>query len=346
MGSMIERLECVYYPGPIPCDVPVLTTLCFVFDKIHFPGVYLPKGDYDKELVRDEIQRLEGLESKQYGTSKLIGILKFLEYRLPLDGILEYPSSRDSIFVKGKDEAAAKLARLIYDANFPPRENFEPMFDSSSTKGLPGSDEAVSFRGDFYYQANAINYAADHQLLLLDDGSGPLLPFRARYKDNAKALATMLALECMAVVIPDLPVLSTQELADFRVDNARELKNFRASMLRYAKALNAQIADDASLEELNRKTKFFIETEINPALHDLNRDLMNPNRPWYKRMADGARIISSLGVGYLTGGLLGSTVADSIKAAALSELEAKGDRQEAAKRNGLYYLMRARALKS
>jgi hypothetical protein len=85
---------------------------------------------------------------------------------------------------------------------------------------------------------------------------------------------------------------------------------------------------------------------INPALHDLNRDLMNPNRPWYKRMADGARIVSSLGVGYATGGLLGSTVADSIKAAALSELEAKGDRQEAAKRNGLYYLLKARAIKS
>jgi hypothetical protein len=346
MSSIIERLECVYYPGPIPYDVPILTTLCFVFDKIHFPGVYLPKGNYDKELLRKEIQRLEALESKQYSTNKLIGILKFLEYRLPLDGILEYPSCRDSIFVQGNDEAAAKLARLVYDANVPPRENFEPHFDSSSTKGLPGSDEAVSFRGDFHYQANAINYSAEHKLPLLDDGSGPLLPFRARYKDNAKALATMLALECMAVVIPDLPVLTTQELVDFRVDNQKELQNFRASMLRYAKTLNAQIADDAPLEELDRKTKFFIETEINPALHDLNRDLMNPNRPWYRRLADGARIVSSLGIGYATGGLLGSTVADSIKAAALSELEAKGDRQEGAKRNGLYYLLKARAIKS
>jgi hypothetical protein len=87
----IERLECVYYPGPVPSDSAVLTVLCFVFDKIHFPGVYLPKGDYDKELLNQEILRLEGLEPS-YKTNNLIGMLKFLEYRLPLDGILEYPS--------------------------------------------------------------------------------------------------------------------------------------------------------------------------------------------------------------------------------------------------------------
>ena len=158
----IERLECVYYPGPVPSDSAVLTVLCFVFDKIHFPGVYLPKGDYDKELLNQEIRRLEGLENRgsSYEANNLIGMLRFLEYRLPLDGILEYPSSRDSMFGSHKNQEKqkeeARLARAIYDVNYPPRKNFEPMFTRASVKGSPQSDEAVVCMGDFYYQAGAI----------------------------------------------------------------------------------------------------------------------------------------------------------------------------------------------
>ena len=62
----IERLECVYYSGPVPRDVAALTALCFVFDKIHFPGVYLPKGDYDRELLQREIARLEALSPREH----------------------------------------------------------------------------------------------------------------------------------------------------------------------------------------------------------------------------------------------------------------------------------------
>ena len=343
--SDIERLECVYYSGPVPCDSAVLTILCLVFDKIYFPGVHLPKGDYDKNLLKQEIARLEALNDKQHGTAKLIGILRFLDYRLPLDGVLEYPDGRDDIFSgnKDKDRQLQKIAESIYDAHFPPRENFEPHFDSASVKGLPESDEAVSFAGDFYYQARAIDYAARHQLPLLDDGSGLALPFRARYKDNAQSLSTLLAIESVNLIMPDLPLMTCQELVDFRLENTSELRNFRASMLRYSKAVNAEITDDTGIEELIKKVKFFADSEIAPALHDLSRDLLNPNRPWLRRMADGGRIGASLLAGVLTGGLVGAkNAADAMQGAILSELESKGEKQEAAKRNGLYYLLKAK----
>lgn len=336
----IKRLECVYYPSPVPADLAVLTVLCLVFDKIHFPHAYLPKGDYDKAALADEIVRLEGIENPRSG-GNVAGILRFLEYRAALDGILEYPTPRDSIFVLGKDEKTAKLARAIYDAHFPPRKNFEPMFETASVKGLPNSEEAVAYAGQFYYQARAIAYAAEHGLPLLDDGSGVRLPFKGRYKDNASVLSTLLALESAALVLPDLPMMTLQELVDFRVENRRELEAFRASMLRYAQALNQQIAEDSSVDELNRKAHFLAETEIRPALHDLKRDLDNPNRPWHKRCADGARIASSVVAGFLTGGLTGATAAEHIRSAVLSELEAKGEKSDAVQRNGLYYLLKA-----
>lgn len=76
---------------------------------------------------------------------------------------------------------------------------------------------------------------------------------------------------------------------------------------------------------------------------DLSRDLLNPNRPWLRRMADGGRIGASMMTGVLTGGLIGAkNAADAVRGAILSELESKGDKQEAVKRNGLYYLLKAK----
>jgi hypothetical protein len=338
----IERSECVYYPGPVPCDRAVLTVLCLLFDKIYFPNAYLPMGDYDRTLLANEIVRLDQLNPPGRGTKKLVGILRFLEYRQALDGILEYPSQRDEIHRTRTGEE--KLAMTIYDAHYPPRENFHPHFDSATTKGLPESEEAISFAGDFYYQAGAILFATGKRLPLLDDGSGLTLPFRAPYKDNAKALAALIAVESVGLVLPEIPIMAPQELVEFRMENKKELQSFRASMLKFTKTVNAQISEDTSPEELKKKIKFLVESEIGPSLHDLGRDLRNPNRPWGKRIVEGVRVQSSMVTGFLTGGLLGGAAAEAVLKTILSELEAKGDKEEAAKKNGLYYLLKAKEI--
>jgi hypothetical protein len=227
----IERLECVYYPGPIPSDRAVLTSLCFIFDKIYFPGVYLPKGDFDKDLLRHEIARIEALGNPNYDTHLLIAAMKFIEFRIPLDGILEYPTS-DAIFDRSKDAEHMRVARAIYDAHYPPTENFEPALSTLHSKGLPGSRESIDYLGDFFYQAEAMDFAQKNNLNLVDDGSSWALPFRAQYKDNAQSLAMMLAFESMGLVLPDLPVLTPQEIVDFRMENIKELQTFRGAMLR------------------------------------------------------------------------------------------------------------------
>lgn len=339
----IDQLECVYYPAHIPNNSAVLSILCLVFDRIHFPGTYLPKGDYDRELLRHEIDRLKALNPKTYETDILIGTLSFLECRLPLDGILVYPSTSGSIFGE-KLSDKGELARAIYNANYPPRPNFEPMIGGSCSKALPGSDESIEYKELFSYQANAIKYAANNDLPLLDDGTGLKFPFQGRYKDNAPALATLLAVESIKVALPHVPILTPRELIDFRADNVKELRAFRSSMLRYARELNQQISNDGSKEELFKKAKFLVDTEISPALHDLNRDLTNPNRPWHKRMTNGITISSSVVAGFLTGGLVGQSAAQGIRDAILSEIEGKGDKQEAAKRHGLYYLLNVKTL--
>ncbi|MEW6450326.1 MAG: hypothetical protein AB1490_06745 [Pseudomonadota bacterium] len=341
--DIIERSECVYYGAPIPRNPGLLTVLCLVFDKVHFPGAYLPMGGYDKTALQQEIDRLGTLPSDG-STQQLIGLLNFTkDYRLPLDGILEYPDDGDTVF-GARDPETAKLAHRLHELHFPPRKNVIPSYTPSHLKGIPGSEESVVYAGPFFLEARAINYASEKGLPLLDDGMGIALPFAAPYKDNASSLATLLAIESAALVLPDMPVLRPQELVDFRVENEKELRNFRASMLRYARTLNSDISDGADTEEVLRKARFLADSEIAPTLHDLNRDLTNPNRPWLKRMADGVRITSSVVVGVLTGGLIGQTAAEGLKNAMLSEVEARDSKMEAAKRNGLYYLAKAKAI--
>ena len=41
------KLEAVYLSAPIPRNLAVLTVMGAIFDKVHFPGVYLPKDGFD-----------------------------------------------------------------------------------------------------------------------------------------------------------------------------------------------------------------------------------------------------------------------------------------------------------
>ena len=343
-SKLITNMEGVYYPGPVPTDLSVLTTLCFVFDKIYFPAVDLPLGGFDKDALQKEIARLRALNNNSYETQRLISILSFLDWRYTLDGILEYPSPEASFGVANSEEIA-RVARKIYDVHYPPRENFQPAFETASTKGLPGGEASVSFAGDFFYQAQAISFSAEKNIPLIDDGSTWQLPFRARYKDLVAPLTAVLCLESVRAAMPLLPILGPREIVEFRMENKKELQSFRAAMLRLAAELNKQISDGISAAEFAKKAKVVVDTEIVPSLHELNNDLQNPNRAWHKRLVDGVGIMSSVFIANVTGGLLGTTLADGLQKALGSEVAAKADKNSRLSQNGLYYLIKAQALR-
>lgn len=338
----IERLECVYYAAPIPRDLPTLVILSLVFDKIHFPNVYLPKGDYDKEALAAEIRRLQQLPQNR-DTAELIGMLSFLSYRLPFDGILEFPTPGEKIFGGGGDERGIQdRVRALYDAMYPPRPNWEPFFSSAHSKGLPNSNESVDWAGAFHYPVLAMQYASEQGIPLLNDE--PRLPVLgdADCRFSATALSAVLALECVRLALPEVPVLTPRQLIEFRIENKKLLHAFRSSMLRYSRDVN-DLLDDGSSDELWRKANFFLETEIKPTLHDLSSILNAPGRPWSKRAGDILKIAPQLAVTYLSLGGFGPTSASPVLDFLISELAARSDRDEAMKRSGLYYLLKLKA---
>jgi hypothetical protein len=336
------KLEAVYLSAPIPRNLAVLTAMGAIFDKVYFPGVYLPKEGFDVGELDKEITRLKALP-QDYDRQLLLGILGLTKHAKTLAGFCEFTADPDDVFGT-KSEPPQQLVRAIFEAiHGPPREGFTPMFDSGHSKGLPGGDETVNYPGNHHYLARAIIHSGKTGIPLLNDIPGLKLPgmLDAAPQDDAKLLAGILAVECTRIALPPTPLLRPEDIVEFREANAHLLRGFRRSMLRYAADLNSKIKD-ITLEEFEAKTKFFIETQIIPSMDELNATMNDPARPWHKRAIDALKIIPQVGGAFLAGGGA-AALTKAIAATAAEffvEVAAKGDKKEALKRSGLTYLLR------
>jgi hypothetical protein len=259
------KLEAVYLSAPIPRNLAVLTVLGAVFDKVYFPGVYLPKDGFDVKALDKEIARLEALPTAgDYSTQLLIGILNLTKRAKDLEGFCEFTATSDDPYGR-KSPIPPEMVRAVYDAiHGPPRAGWTPEFDTGHTKGLPGGD-AVIYPGDYHYLAGALIHSGKTGIPLLNDIPGLILPGLpdTAPADDAKLLASILAVECTRIALPPTPLLRIEDLMEFREANAALLRGFRRSMLRYAADLNNKIKD-ISWAEFEAKTKFFIDTQITP----------------------------------------------------------------------------------
>ncbi|WP_271577963.1 hypothetical protein [Bradyrhizobium sp. CCBAU 11361] len=341
------RLEAVYLSTPIPRNDAVLTVLGAVFDKVYFPGVHMPTTGYDPKDVKKEIERLIALNDARYETQLLIRAMKLALKAKTLEGFCEFVGDPDDPFLH-KDPVPDQLIKALYETiNGPPRPGFTPMFNSSSVKGLGGyTGPSLIMPGDYHYIARAMIHSGRTGVPLLNDVPGlelPGTPATAPVND-AKLLAAILAVECTRIALPPVPLLRPEDLMEFRESNAALLRGFRRSMLRYAADLNGKIKG-MDADEFERQTKFFIDTQIVPAMDELNVAMNDPARPWHKRAIDTLKIIPEIGGAYLAGGSAAALTKALTSAAAqfFVEVAAKGDKEETLKRSGLTYLLRLKA---
>jgi hypothetical protein len=336
------KLEAVYLSAPIPRNLAVLTAMGAIFDKVYFPGVYLPKEGFDVGELDKEIGRLKALP-KDYDSQLLLGILSLTKHAKTLAGFCEFTGDPDDVFCT-KSAPPQQLVQAIHDEiHGPPQERVTLMFETGHCKGLPGGNETVNYPSDYYYLARAITHSGETGLPLLNDIPGLKLPgmLDVAPVDDAKLLAGILAVECTRLVLPPTPLLRPEDIMEFRDANALLLRGFRRSMLRYAADLNSKIKG-LTAEEFEAKTKFFVETQIVPSMDELNATMNDPARPWHKRAVDALKIIPQIGGAFLAGGPAGA-LTKAITAAAAQffvEVAAKGDKEEALKRSGLTYLLR------
>ncbi len=285
---MIDSLDAVYYSQPVPSSNETLTLLAFIFDKIYFPGVYIPESGVDEQETAKEIERIIGLGIRKIDDVQLVNCMiyalhhKYLKDFCVFTGKFGYMG----IIEDGAGEVTKTLDELIFG---PPPPNFTPVHPIGFAKGLPGSGKsAVNGPSWITYPANALIYAAKNGLPLVNDD--PTLPVPAlggvAARGNAKILSTILAIESIKMALPNLKGLPPNELMEFREQTRDYVKPFRLAMLKMSKELNAAISSEMTMAEVQNHARFLAETTVYPELEELKRIILEPTKPWYKRAVD------------------------------------------------------------
>src|SRR5262245_4300183 len=336
-------LDAIYYSAPIPRNTAVLTILGAVFDKVYFPGVYMPKGGYDEKELQKEIDRLRALTRPGRRTAELIEMLEFVKHVKTLDGFCIFTGNSENPFLDHNKVPGQMVRDLFFAIHGPQKPGWEPMLETSVHKGIPGSDEHVTWPGDYHYLANSVIESGKTGIPVVNDLPNrlpiPGLDQNTPHND-AKILSTILAIECSKLALPPMPILRPEHLMEFRAENTAALRTFRRSMLQYAGDLNAKIKD-LSPADFEQTTEFFIRTEIVPVMDALRSSMNDPARPWYHRLTDHAKVLAELGASFFALDPTTAIARALAKHAGVlgAELTAKGDQRASLQRSGLYYLL-------
>lgn len=169
----------------------------------------------------------------------------------------------------------------------------------------------------------------------------------ASLKNNASALASVLAVECVQFVLPQVPLMDITELLDFRDEMRSHVTAFRLALLRLTEKLNAQINDGASAEDIAAAARFVVESQVQPLLAELRAYSESPSRPWYKRVLKLGQPLQS----YLSGEYWSLPPEAQLaglaqRYATMFAQSAQGERakQDSIRRSPVYYLMRVARL--
>jgi len=350
-----NEFSCVYYPQQYPRSFRSLTILALVFDKVYFPGVWIPNKPVDREAVQTEIDRIINvLKEKKplrhtYDTQQMLGLMSFIGPGQTLRDICIFTgrSGYAGTLEEGTEELTMVLEKMVYG---PPPPSFTPTPSMGFAKGLPGentADNSVNAPSWLSYPANAVIFSQKYSIPLLNDCPElpvPCVPYSP--KSNAKILSTYLALESLKMVLPKIGPVDPEQLLEIRSDLQDELASFRLKMLELSKELNQAISSSSSWQHIQKNAKFLVETTVIPELENLRRAINDAGKPWHKRLVDLALDAPEL-IGNFTTMLPPQALIQVFKRIG-QEIKEIYDEQIEKKRvlfgNGLSYLMKLQQL--
>lgn len=340
---MDDSVNAVYYSQQVPSSLEVLTVLSLIFDKIYFPGVYIPEHGINEAETKKEIERILSLGKRDIDTIQLINCMKFaLHYKYLKDFcIFTGKFGYMGILEEGAERLTMELEELVFG---PPPPNFFPSPHIGFAKGLPGDKEsAINGPAWLSYPANALIYSVRNGLPLVNDN--PSLPVPSLggvdVRNNAKLLSTILAIECIKMALPKLKPVSPEEIMEFRQQTMEYVKPFRLALLRLSKELNAAIQSDATIEKVQKEASFLVETTVYPELEELKKVINDPAKPWYRRVVDLAKLTPELVTNFISyptniavAKLLGEI------ASTLADFKDDAEKKQKIMEKGYYYLLR------
>ena len=340
MNEHSSTLEAVYYASPIFSGRDTMTLLGLVFDRIHFPDVHLPFDGYDLADVEAEAKRIEQVGYMDHNVSILLGSLRTLKH---LPHLREFCVFSDGTKKQVRPVETAALIKALENEVFgPPSEGHFPVHQLNFSKPLPGGNASLDYPGPFQYPAAALIYAARHGIPVVNDNAHLPVPASAGAspKNNEKLLASILAMECIDLTLPQLRPLSPEEVVAARKELDQYLQPFRKAILLMTQKLNSAISEDSTSAEIVKSASFLAKTEVLPTLAELSNELNKPAKGWAARGFEVVRQAPALVAAYY------AVTTEQFVAAALAvaggllvDLREKSRTREAA-RSGLYYLLK------
>jgi len=290
---MNEQLDCIYYSQVYPRNQKVLTLLSLIFDRIYFPGVWVPQTEVDERAINDEVERIiKNHREKRKGkisndTCQVLGLMKFAKYAKILKDICIFTGKpgHAGVLEDGAKELVMVIEEMIYGPSPP---NFTPCPSLGFAKGLPGessTENSVNGPSWIAYPANSIIFSQKYNIPLVNDHPELPMPFvSTNAKSNAQALSTYLALEAIKIVFPHLGALSPEEIVRVRESLKDDLIPFRMKMLALSKQLNEAISSHSSIQEIQKEAKFIVDTTIRPEIENVKRAINDASKSWCTRL--------------------------------------------------------------
>jgi hypothetical protein len=336
--SDLESLEAVYYARPYP-EWLSLTTLACIFDRLHFPGVYMPR-DFDQLDAYKEVQRLGSIPSLTLEDIQAQRALEFALHRHHFDDFCVFTATPQTAgeVEAGTGEVAHALEEEIYG---PSPESFIRTVIPRWSKNVPGGD-SIGAPGSLFYPASAFLYGCRNGLPVVNDDGMLPVPSTGNAKNNTKALAAIMAVECVRLVLPSVPpVLHPRDIGEMRSELRAHLRPFRLALLRLAGELNGLITADASPRDVQAAARVLAETKVYPELQGLRDEIERASKPYFKRAIGVFKTAPELAQAFST--MSPSLAVARVLGKLLGGLESIADDQnkrEHLKRSGLYYLLR------
>ena len=276
-----EQWEAVYYSNPIPLSSRSLLAFALLFDRVHIPGVSIPEVSIGKE----EAQSMRDWVAPDPSQ---------VAYQNLYLWAAEQPKFADFIHLPDQDLARVKAPSLethalqllddTYGADISKR-----VFLIDAGQGLYFPDTKHGFALTWpFYQARALQHAAEHQLPLVSDDPTciPPLPHHPANLATSKSLAQQLAVEALSFLLPPLRSVEPDQVAEFRAEIQPLVRPFRIEMVKMTTELGIAITSGADDEDLRQACRRLAESRVLPALQDLSKQLKDPLKPFHKIAID------------------------------------------------------------
>ena len=296
-----EELEVVYYSSVFPESLEIMTFLGLVFDRIHFPNVYIPTDGFDEEEVIKEINRLSAIEQR----NRDIWITESLTRAALIPELREFcyfTGTKDQKIFGGDLEKAGELVNALHEQMHGPNPpGWTPMWSPGYCKGL-SYEASLDFPADYYYQCNALLYSGAQGIPLLN--ANPRMPVPSltgeSAKNNAKLLSSLMAIQCINLIFPEMGALQPKEICAVRNELSTEIAEFRIGLLRLSKELNNAIESTATEKEIIEAAKFIAQTDVLPTLLELRNAISKPKQDWMTRTWELTKKVPELAGAYAT----------------------------------------------